>query len=232
MTGIEHLYRKHFAIFYNIDGCSLVYDAKFNEDELSFKIKHMVVGDLPLENGELEHLDYNKEMDIFTVSFSTAVSPTQIYSIEKKKRDFVVLHTNEKVLGIPQERLSKGEDASFTSFDGLRISARLYLPSAELGFKAPRPVVYYIHGGPQGQERPNFAWFSMALIQYLTLRGFAVFVPNVRGSTGYGLSYTKHVDRDWGGQDRLDHVHALQVLASDARLDVTRAGVVGRSYGG
>ena len=233
MTGIEHLYREHFAIFYNIDGCSLVYDAKFNEDELSFKIKHMVVGDLPLENGELEHLDYNKELDIFTVSFSTAVSPTQIYSIEKKKRDFVVLHTNEKVLGIPEERLSKGEDASFTSFDGLRISARLYLPSAELGFKAPRPVVYYIHGGPQGQERPNFAWFSMALIQYLTLRGFAVFVPNVRGSTGYGLSYTKHVDRDWGGQDRLDHVHAMtEILSKDERLDISRAAVVGRSYGG
>ena len=74
MTGIEHLYREHFAIFYNIDGCSQVYDAKFNEDEHSIKIKHMVVGDLPLESGKLEHLDYNKEMDIFTVSFSTAIS--------------------------------------------------------------------------------------------------------------------------------------------------------------
>ena len=233
MTGIEHLYREHYAIFYNIDGCSLVYDAKFNEDDLTFKIKHTVVGDIPLESGELEHLDYNQEMDIFTVSFSTATSPTQIYSIEKKKRDFVVLHTNEKVLGIPEEHLSKGEDASFTSFDGLRISARLYLPASPLGFTGPRPVVYYIHGGPQGQERPNYAWFSMPLIQYLTLRGFAVFVPNVRGSTGYGLSYTKHVDRDWGGQDRLDHVHAMtEVLPKDERLDVTRAAVVGRSYGG
>jgi len=94
-------------------------------------------------------------------------------------------------------------------------------------------LIYYIHGGPQGQERPNFAWFSMPLIQFLTLRGFAVFVPNVRGSTGYGLSYTKHVDRDWGGQDRLDHFHAMtEVLPKDARLDVTRSAVVGRSYGG
>nr|HMN61915.1 alpha/beta fold hydrolase [Anaerolinea sp.] len=95
-----------------------------------------------------------------------------------------------------------------------------------------RPVVYYIHGGPQGQERPDFAWFSMPLIQYLTLNGFAVFVPNVRGSTGYGLTYTKEVDRDWGGDDRLDHVHAMKMLAQDARLDASRAGVVGRSYGG
>ena len=49
----------------------------------------------------------------------------------------------------------------------------------------------------------------MPLIQILTLEGFAVFVPNARGSTGYGLGYTKRVDHDWGGQDRLDHVHAM-----------------------
>jgi dipeptidyl aminopeptidase/acylaminoacyl peptidase len=108
----------------------------------------------------------------------------------------------------------------------------LYLPAAELGFDGARPVVYYVHGGPQGQERPDFSWFSMPLIQFLTLNGFAVFVPNVRGSTGYGLSYTKQVDKDWGGRDRLDHVEAMKQLAGDARLDVKRAGVVGRSYGG
>ena len=60
-----------------------------------------------------------------------------------------------------------------------------------------------------------------------------MFVPNARGSTGYGLDYAKRVDRDWGGQDRLDHVYAMQeVLPKDDRVDVARAGVVGRSYGG
>ncbi|MCX6067079.1 MAG: prolyl oligopeptidase family serine peptidase [Chloroflexi bacterium] len=233
LTGVEHLHDSHYAVTYNIDGCSWLYDGKFDEDKLVMKLKFAVVGEKPLEGGTLEHASYNKEMDVFTISFSTATSPCQIYSVENKKRDFIVLHTNEKVLGIPEETLSKGEDASFTSFDGLRISARLYLPAESLGFKGPRPLVYYIHGGPQGQERPNFAWFSMPLIQFLTLRGFAVFVPNARGSTGYGLSYTKHVDRDWGGKDRLDHVHAMtEFLPKDKRLDVSRAAVVGRSYGG
>jgi dipeptidyl aminopeptidase/acylaminoacyl peptidase len=54
----------------------------------------------------------------------------------------------------------------------------------------------------------------------------------VRGSTGYGLKYSKMVDLDWGGNDRLDHIHALKVLSNDSRIDVKRAGVVGRSYGG
>ena len=52
----------------------------------------------------------------------------------------------------------------------------------------------------------------MPLIQFLTLNGMAVFVPNVRGSHGYGLDYIKRVDRDWGGLDRLDHVAGLVSL--------------------
>jgi dipeptidyl aminopeptidase/acylaminoacyl peptidase len=72
-----------------------------------------------------------------------------------------------------------------------------YIYPEGIGYKGRRPLVYYVHGGPQSQERPDFAWFSMPLIQHLTLNGFAVFVPNVRGSTGYGLNYTKQVDRDW-----------------------------------
>ena len=153
-------------------------------------------------------------------------------TVDPGRSPAVVRHTRERVFGIPDGQLSLGEDASFESHDGLRTSARLYRPSPELKFEGRRPLVYYVHGGPQSQERPDFAWFSMPLIQFLTLHGFAVFVPNVRGSTGYGLRYTKWVDHDWGGQDRLDHVHALKHLSSDPRLDVSRTGVVGRSYGG
>jgi dipeptidyl aminopeptidase/acylaminoacyl peptidase len=233
MEGVEHLFKDHYLVAFNIDGCSWVYEGIFDEKKRTMAFKHTLVGAKPLDNGMLERLDYNKADDTFTFSFSTATSPTQLYTVSGKRRDKLTRHTDEKILGIPDGTLSKGEDASFITHDGLRVSARLYLPSSRLGFKGPRPVVYYIHGGPQGQERPDFAWFSMPLIQFLTLRGFAVFVPNVRGSTGYGLSYTKKVDRDWGGQDRLDHVHAMtKVLPKDMRLDVKRTAVVGRSYGG
>ncbi len=228
-----HLGKDRYMLTFNIDGCSWVYEGVFNEKKRLMTLAHVLVGAKPLDGGMLERVHYDSKADSFTFSFSTATSPTQLYTVSGEKRNVVTRHTSEKILGIPDSLLSKGEDASFLSHDGLRTSARLYLPSKGLGFKGPRPVVYYIHGGPQGQERPDFAWFSMPLIQYLTLRGFAVFVPNVRGSTGYGLSYTKHVDRDWGGQDRLDHVHAMKhVLPKDKRLDVSRAAVVGRSYGG
>jgi pimeloyl-ACP methyl ester carboxylesterase len=233
LAAFSHLKGSHYAIQFNIDGCSWLYEGIFNEEKLIMSLKHVIVGDGDLTAGVLEHYYYDKAGDRYVLSFSTATSPTQIYTVEAKDRQTVVMHTEERILGIPEGQLSQGEDASFVSFDGTRVSARLYRPAQALGFAGARPLVYYIHGGPQGQERPDFSWFSMPLIQYLTLRGFAVFVPNVRGSTGYGLDYTKKVDRDWGGQDRLDHVHAMtKVLPKDKRLDLKRAAVVGRSYGG
>lgn len=230
MASFKHLVSNRYLVEYNIDGVSWLYEATFDEDTLSLRLETVLCGQGEIANGVKESHQYDKDCDRHVVSYSTATSPTQIYTIENGT---VRQHTRERILGIPAELLSSGEDASFTSFDGLRVSARLYLPAETLGYEGPRPLVYYVHGGPQSQERPDFGWFSMPLIQFLTLQGFAVFVPNARGSTGYGLRYTKHVDRDWGGQDRLDHVHAMtKVLPKDSRIDVNRAGVVGRSYGG
>jgi pimeloyl-ACP methyl ester carboxylesterase len=233
LVRLKHLRDTRYAVEYNIDGCSWLCEGTFDEAGLTMRLERVLCGAGRLANGMLQAVSYEKASDRLAFSFSTATSPSQIYTIEGERRQTVRQHTRERVLGLPQEWLSPGEDASFTSFDGLRISARLYLPAPALGFEGPRPLVYYVHGGPQGQERPDFTWFSMPLIQFLTLNGLAVFVPNVRGSTGYGLSYTKWVDRDWGGNDRLDHVHAMtQVLPRDKRIDMARAGVVGRSYGG
>ncbi len=232
LVSIERLESGRYAVQYNIDGCSWLYEAKFNPRRKVLLLGRVICGKGELTEGVIDSYQYDPKSDSFCLAFSTATEPAQIYTVEGKRRKQVVLHTREKVLGIDECLLSPGEDASFVSYDGLRISARLYLPAKELGFQGKRPVVYYVHGGPQGQERPDFTWFSMPLIQFLTLNGFAVFVPNVRGSTGYGLAYSRQVDHDWGGRDRLDHVHAMQLLAKDGRLDTTRAGVVGRSYGG
>ncbi len=233
LTGLEHLRDDRFAVVYNIDGVSWLYEGVFDLGAREMRLRHVIAGQGKIANGVMEAYSYDKASDTFVLSYSTATSPTQIYTVGGAARDIVTQHTQERVLGIADGLLSPGEDASFVSHDGLRTSARLYLPAKALGFEGPRPLVYYVHGGPQSQERPDFAWFSMPLIQFLTLNGFAVFVPNVRGSLGYGLSYTKRIDHDWGGQDRLDHVHAMtQVLPLDRRLDVKRAAVVGRSYGG
>jgi pimeloyl-ACP methyl ester carboxylesterase len=231
LEEIEHLEGMRYALTYNIDGCSWAYETTLDEAGHALTVERVIVGEEPLAGGILHGLCHDEESGAYALSFCTATDPTQLWVLESGAQP--ARRTRERVLGIAPELLSAGEDASFESHDGLRVSARLYRPSPELGYEGPRPLVYYVHGGPQSQERPNFAWFSMPLIQILALEGFAVFVPNVRGSSGYGLSYTKRVDRDWGGLDMADHVHAMtEVLPNDELVDTSRAGVVGRSYGG
>jgi pimeloyl-ACP methyl ester carboxylesterase len=232
LERLQHLEGDRYAAVYNIDGCSWVYDAQFDEAARRLTLARVIAGQGELADGVLHGIDLDRSSQAFAAAFCTATMPTQLYVLDEDEAT-PARRTRERALGLPPELLAAGEDASFESHDGLRVSARLYLPSPELGHDGPRPLVYYIHGGPQSQERPNFAWFSMPLIQILALEGFAVFVPNARGSTGYGLDYAQRVDRDWGGQDRLDHVFAMQeVLPKDERVDVERAGVIGRSYGG
>ena len=229
--GLEFLKGDRYLLEYNIDGVSWAYEACFDASSLRMEVEAVWVGEPPLAGGVIQSLGYEEASGDFVLAFSTATSPAQIYTLEGSDRA-VVQHTAERVLGIPETWLASGEDASYVSHDGLRVSARLYMPAPALGYTGKRPVVFYIHGGPQSQERPDFTWFSMPLIQFFTLNGFAVFVPNVRGSEGYGMDYMKQVDQDWGGADRLDHVAGYHALAEDPRLDMDHVGVMGRSYGG
>ncbi|MBD0330070.1 MAG: S9 family peptidase [Thermoleophilia bacterium] len=232
LEGFERLEGDRFVATFNIDGVSWAYEAEFDEAARRVTLGRVLCGEGELAGGVLHGLFHERASGRYALSFCTATEPTQLYVLGREDAP-PARQTRERPLGLDPDLLAPGEDASFVSHDGVRVSARLYLPSPALGYDGPRPLVYYVHGGPQSQERPNFAWFSMPLIQVLTLEGFAVFVPNARGSTGYGQDYMKQVDRDWGGQDRLDHVHAMtEVLPNDDRVDTARAGVVGRSYGG
>ncbi len=255
---VKEIEGNRYLLNYNIDGCSWVYEGRFHgksgksggakKSELTFVIDDTIVGKPPVSEGVVLGLEswVNSAQQKkskkksgnergYSFTFTTATEPSQLYSCSVSpggKKEFTRL-SSERVLGIPKKFLSKGEDKSYASFDGERISSRLYLPAEALRIAPPYPLILYVHGGPQGQERPDFTWFSMPLIQHLTLNGFAVFVPNVRGSTGYGQRFMKMVDHDWGGKDRLDQVEGLKMLeATEPRVDSTRRGVVGRSYGG
>jgi fermentation-respiration switch protein FrsA (DUF1100 family) len=241
LVDVRKIRGNRHLLEYNIDGCSWIYDGTFqNGSKPRFTIEETLVGKPPTSQGVVLGIEplitsSGKVGEAgYAFSFTKATSPSQLYIVRRgvpgQKRYSVL--SSERVIGIDEKYLSIGEDASFKSLDGLRIGARLYLPSKALGLKEPHPLVLYVHGGPQGQEKPDFTWFSMPLIQDLALNGFAVFVPNVRGSTGYGLKFMKMVDHDWGGKDALDHVEGLKMLEKDQRIDSTKRGVIGRSYGG
>jgi dipeptidyl aminopeptidase/acylaminoacyl peptidase len=113
------------------------------------------------------------------------------------------------------------------SFDGRTISGFLYSPPAR--FSGQRPVLINIHGGPEGQSRPGFLgrWNY-----YLNVLGIAIIEPNVRGSTGYGKTFTK-LDNGVLREDSYRDIEALfDWIATRPDLDSGRICVTGGSYGG
>ena len=127
--------------------------------------------------------------------------------------------------GFAEDELVAVELISYPSFDGRQIPAWLYRPRDA---DARVPVVVAIHGGPEAQERPVYS----PVYQYLASRGVAVLATNIRGSTGYGKSYQRLIQRDWGGGDMQDWEHAAQWLRAQDWVEPDRLGVWGGSYGG
>jgi dipeptidyl aminopeptidase/acylaminoacyl peptidase len=132
--------------------------------------------------------------------------------------------TDSRIGGLREEDLVDLELVTFPSFDRRDIPAWLYRPNVD----GKVPVVLSIHGGPETQEKPVY----QPLYQYLLSRGIGVLATNIRGSTGYGKSYQRLVQRDWGGGDMQDWEHAVKWLRDQDWVDPDRIGVYGGSYGG
>jgi len=128
--------------------------------------------------------------------------------------------TRSSTAGIPPRSFRKPRVLRYTSFDGREIPALFYEPESENA-----PVIVNVHGGPESQARPAFA----PVTQYLLDSGYAVFFPNVRGSTGYGKAYT-HLDDVRLRMDSVeDLAHAAYWLRERGH---GRIAVMGGSYGG
>jgi dipeptidyl aminopeptidase/acylaminoacyl peptidase len=115
----------------------------------------------------------------------------------------------------------------YKSFDGLEIEAGLYYPCGTTE-RSHLPTIFLIHGGPTGAWRNNINTWA----QLLTARGYAVFTPNVRGSTGYGETFVDMNRADWGGKDFRDVMAGVDDLVARGIANPDRLGITGWSYGG
>jgi dipeptidyl aminopeptidase/acylaminoacyl peptidase len=112
--------------------------------------------------------------------------------------------------------------------DGLEIQGWLLRPKDS----PPHPLVMIVHGGPVGHWRPRWLGRSGSSILMLLSRGYAVFLPNPRGSSGRGQEFIRHVLGDMGGADTYDYLSGLDHLVGKGIADPRRLGVMGGSYGG
>ncbi len=129
--------------------------------------------------------------------------------------------------GIDPAGLIAPELVAWTSFDGQHIPGFYAIPRGA----APAggwPAVVWVHGGPAAQTRANVR----PDIQMLLDHGFAVLMPNMRGSTGYGRAYMESDEVE----KRPDYLRDLQAchawLAARPEIDAQRIGIMGQSYGG
>ena len=137
------------------------------------------------------------------VILSSPRRPPEIWLAETETGDARAV--TESRFGVPrEEELLDVDLIEYPTFDGRDIPAWLYRPDVE----GRLPVVLSIHGGPEAQELPLYH----PLYQYLASRGIAVLATNIRGSTGYGKTYQRLVQRDWGGGDMQDWEHAVKWL--------------------
>jgi dipeptidyl aminopeptidase/acylaminoacyl peptidase len=109
--------------------------------------------------------------------------------------------------------------------DGLEIEGFLTLPRGE----PPFPTILHVHGGPIWcfQDTPPSDG-ALALVE----RGYAIFAPNSRGSTGRGREFAALVVGDMGGGDVGDMLAGLDQLVAEGLADAARIGIMGQSYGG
>jgi len=134
----------------------------------------------------------------------------------------------------PQVReleLGRSELLRWRGKDGVEIEGILIYP---VGYQASRrvPVIASIHGGPSGVWTQAFPHSGNNYPQVWAGKGWAVFLPNIRGSSGYGEKFQLSNLKDWGGMDYQDIQTGLDELVKRGIADPDRLGQSGWSYGG
>jgi len=128
---------------------------------------------------------------------------------------------------ISQLRMAKGEYVHFKSKDGTSVAGYLYKP---VDFDATKkvPTLLRPHGGPVGQYAASFDH----LAQLFAANGYAVLLPNPRGSSGYGEKFCAAIYADWGNKDYQDDIAMVDYALEQGIADPDKLGVGGWSYGG
>jgi dipeptidyl aminopeptidase/acylaminoacyl peptidase len=119
------------------------------------------------------------------------------------------------------------EKITYTSADGLEISAYLYKP-LNLAPGQRAPAVIWAHGGPASQYHDTFN----QEVQFFVQRGYVALLPNFRGSSGYGKKFQIANHKCWGHCDLQDVLAGVDYLKKLPFVDVDKMGITGNSYGG
>jgi dipeptidyl aminopeptidase/acylaminoacyl peptidase len=150
--------------------------------------------------------------------------PTETYLFDRTAKTLALQYRVFEKL--PRASLAEMQVVKYKSSDGLEIPAYLTLPKGTAAKGIPALVIP--HGGPWARDN----WGYNPLAQFFANRGYAVLMPNFRGSTGYGKKYLNAGNGEWGRKMQDDVTWGVKYLVAQGIADPKRVGILGGSYGG
>ena len=182
------------------------------------------------DNMTLDDMQLSPDGKVMIYSGQSGSHPTELYRVTSAGGTAVQLtHLNDDLLagyalpGLEEFTVESG------NADKSRVSSFMIKPP---GFRANRkyPVLFLIHGGPQGAwgESWTYRWNA----EIFAAAGYVVIMPNPRGSVGYGQRFTDEINQDWGGRAYDDIMAVVDHVASQPYADADRMAAAGGSYGG
>jgi dipeptidyl aminopeptidase/acylaminoacyl peptidase len=182
-----------------------------------------------VSGGVQSGLGVNAKSGTMVFTHHTAQVAAEVYVAAPDGSSLTQL-THHNAALVSQLDLPRLESFSFPGADGDEVQGWLLHPP---GFDPSKkyPVVFLIHGGPQGAWHDE--WHNRWNYELFAAPGYAVVAINPRGSTGYGQKFTDQISQDWTGRVYADLNKGLDyALAKNAFLDGTRVAACGGSYGG
>jgi dipeptidyl aminopeptidase/acylaminoacyl peptidase len=165
---------------------------------------------------------------VMIYTMQTGSRPVEIFKVLAGNNTPVPLtRLNDSLLA--SLTLPSFEDINVTGAEGAKVHSFVLKP-ANFDEKQKYPVLFFIHGGPQGawHESWSYRWNP----QVFANAGFVVVMPNPRGSTGYGQKFTDEINNDWGGKVFDDIMSTVDHIAQQPWADPERFAAAGGSFGG
>ncbi len=170
----------------------------------------------------------SKDGKTLTATHATMNAPAEVVAIDTAAgKVHNVTNVNEKLLS--EITMNKPESVTVKGAGGTPMQMWILTPP---GFDAKKkwPLVYLVHGGPQGawDDSWSYRWNP----QLWAAQGYVVAMPNPRGSTGFGQKYVDEISGDWGGKCFDDLMAGVDYLEKLPYIDSSRMAAAGASFGG
>ncbi len=196
-----------------------IYKINVSTSELTTVLEKVTAGNL--------QLDAKGKTLFYTAQSST--KPVELFALDlATNKSKQVTHVNAELLS--EMKWNEVETFWSEGAEGTKVQSIMVKPP-DFDPKKKYPLMFLIHGGPQGHWSDNFHYRWN--LQMFAAPGYVVVAPNPRGSTGYGQKFTDEISQDWGGKVYIDLMNAYDYAIENYDfIDKENTFAAGASYGG